>query len=139
MWDSLLHLRFSMFLFLCNRSRKRLVLRKMAYFQGFPAMLFLRGRTICSHIFMQICNRITFGLECCSTPRSSAGSLRPECECVVYIIFVEAGFFNLFWCKITGKLMHNGTDDFKVSQFFGAWIVIDIAPFEKEICFKLKL
>jgi len=35
--------------------------------------------------------------------------------------------------------MHNGTDDFKVSQFFGAWIVIDIAPFEKEICFKLKL
>lgn len=97
------------------------------------------GFLFCSHIFMQICNRITFGLECCSTPRSSAGSLRPECECVVYIIFVEAGFFNLFWCKITGKLMHNGTDDFKVSQFFGAWIVIDIAPFEKEICFKLKL
>nr|DAO53245.1 MAG TPA: hypothetical protein [Caudoviricetes sp.] len=83
------------------------------------SMLSLHNRTICSHIFMQICNRITFGLECCSTPRSSAGSLRPECECVVYIIFVEAGFFNLFWCKITGKLMHNGTDDFKVSQFVG--------------------
>jgi hypothetical protein len=42
---------------------------------------------------------------------------------VVYIIFVEAGFFNLFWCKITGKLMHNGTDDFKVSQFVGTKMV----------------
>ena len=33
------------------------------------------------------------------------------------------------------------SDDLKQiqSQFFGAWIVIDIAPFEKEICFKLKL
>ena len=39
------HLHFSMFLFLCNRSRKKLVLYKMTYFQGFPAMLFLRGRT----------------------------------------------------------------------------------------------
>lgn len=97
------------------------------------------GFLLRSHILMKIRNWITFRLESCSTPRSAAGCLRPESESMIYIIFIKTRFFKLFRSQITGELVYNGTDNLKMGEFLRTWIVIDIAPFEKEICFKLKL
>ena len=83
------------------------------------SMLSLHNRTIGSHIFMKIRNWITFRLECCSTPRSATGCLWPESKCVVNIIFIKTRFFKLFRSQVTGELVYNGTDNFKMCQFAG--------------------
>ena len=72
-----------------------------------------------SHVFMKIRNWITFRLECCSTPRSATGCLWPESKCVVNIIFIKTRFFKLFRSQVTGELVYNGTDNFKMCQFVG--------------------
>lgn len=76
-----------------------------------PGFLFSR------HIFMKICDRISFGLKVSCGPWSAAGRLRPECQSMIDIIFIKTGFFNLLRGQISGQLMDDGADHLHVGEF----------------------
>ena len=79
------------------------------------SMLSLHNRTIRSEVFEQICQRITFRLELTGIKRNSAGRLRPDASCVVYIVIGKTGILNFFQRKITGKLMNDRGYHFEMS------------------------
>ena len=90
--------------------------------------LFLSACTVCCQIFKQISNRIAFDLEFAGIERNTSGCLRPYPYRVINIIRTEACCFNFLRGKVPGQLVDDGTDDFQVGEFFGAYIVLRNVP-----------
>lgn len=80
---------------------------------GRPGLLF------CSHVFRQIGNDISLGLELAGIKRNAPGSLRPERRGMVDIIGTEAGVFDFFHGQVFGELIDDGADHFEMSEFVG--------------------
>lgn len=80
---------------------------------GRPGLLF------CSHVFRQIGNDISLGLELAGIKRNAPGSLRPERRGVVNVIRTEAGVFDFFHGQVFGELIDDGADHFEMSEFVG--------------------
>ena len=76
---------------------------RITYFRIFhkPQDIIISGPgSFRSHIFMKICNRISFGLKIGCRPRCTAGSLCLEGKRMVNIIFIKTVFFDFFRCQI---------------------------------------
>ena len=69
---------------------------------------------------MQIRNRIPLRLEDRGCERGASRRLRPECQGMIDVIFLEAGFHNLFRGEVPGELVDDGTDHFHVRQLLGS-------------------
>ena len=81
---------------------------------GRPGLLFR------SHVFRQIGNDISLGLELAGIKRNAPGSLRPERRGVVNVIGTEAGVFDFFHGQVFGELIDDGADHFEMSEFVGS-------------------
>lgn len=54
------------------------------------------GFLLCCHIFYDICDGVGFYLKFAGVLRHAACGLRPNAQCMVDVIFAEAGFLDLF-------------------------------------------
>lgn len=88
------------------------------------------------HIFVEICDRVAFGLKIGCGPGCSAGCLGPKCKRMVNIVFVKSGFFQFFRRQIPCQLVNDCTDDFHMRQFFRTYIVLRNVP--NDDCFERK-
>lgn len=70
------------------------------------------------HVLVQICNRIAFALKFAGIKGDAARCLGPNCNCMIDIIWPEAGIFNFFHGKAPCELMHDSCNHFKMRQFF---------------------
>ena len=75
---------------------------------------------LCCHILVEVGDGISGALELAGAEWLSAGSLRPDGEGVVNIIFVKAGSLDLLWSKIFGELVDDGCHDLQVAEFLRA-------------------
>ena len=74
----------------------------------------------CSHIFVEVCNRVAGGLERCRIEWIARCINRVNTDSVVDKIRGESALFNFAHGKIFGKLMNYAADHFHVAQFFSA-------------------
>ncbi len=81
-----------------------------------------------SHIFVQIRERISGGLDHGCAPRLSRSRLRPKADRVVDIVSRESLFLKLIGSQVFRKLMNDRADDLHVGEFFRTDIGRKIAP-----------
>lgn len=79
---------------------------------GFACLLF------CCHVFTQVSDHITRGLNGCSAPRETGCGGGIYAGGVVYKISGKIGVgFDLLFGQVARQLMHNGCDHLHVAQF----------------------
>lgn len=77
------------------------------------------GFLLCCHIFRQIRDDITFGLEFTGVKRNTACGLWPERCGVVDIVGAKAGAFDFLHGQILGELIDDGADHLEVRKLIG--------------------
>lgn len=80
-----------------------------------------------SHIFVQICDDVSFYLKFTGIEGHTACCLRPDTNGVIHIIIGKSAFLDLFHGEVTGQLVNDGGNHFQMSKLFGSYIRCDIA------------
>lgn len=79
------------------------------------------GFLLCRHILMKIRNYIPLGLKLAGIKGNSSGRLGPDRRSMVNIIRAKALFYQLFGSQVSGELMNDGGNNFKMRQFLCTW------------------
>lgn len=83
---------------------------------------------LCRHVLMQIRDRIALRLEFAGVKRNAARCLRPDGNGVIDIIRTKPGILNLLHRQVSGELVNDRSNHFKVRQFIRS-ALMDISAF----------
>lgn len=82
------------------------------------------------HILIQIGDGVTGGLEGLCREWLAARGHRPDGKCVVDVVFIETGRFDLLRSKVFGELTDDGGNDLEVAEFIRT-LMLDITSVKK--------
>lgn len=72
---------------------------------------------LCCQILKQIRKNISLGLVLTGIMRNTCSRCGPQSRCMVHVIRVKSGFFDLLHGHVSGELIDDRTDHFQMCQF----------------------
>ena len=115
--------RFLIYIVLTQSRHEKITPKQIPYFRAFFAMLFLRDRTICCHILIQIRNGVPLRLQISSRKRHARCRSRVHPKSMIDIIRIQPRSNNFIFRQALRELMDDRAHHFQMREFVRVFIV----------------